>query len=621
MISIENLTKSFGDKILFEALGFKINAKERVGLVGRNGHGKTTLFNILIGKQDYDSGTIFMPKNYRIGYVRQHIDFTQNTVLEEGATGLLASEKDQHWKVEKILAGLGFSDEDMQRSPHDFSGGFQVRLNLAKVLVSEPDLLLLDEPTNYLDISSIRWIEKFLLGWPSELLLITHDRSFMDKLVTHTVGIHRKKARKIKGDTEKYYAGIAQDETVYEKTRLNDERKAKEVRLFITRFRAKARLANMVQSRIKTLDKMEKKNKLESIKTLDFTFKSAPFRGRQVLSVEDLSFGWDQTAPLFKNLDISIHAGERICVVGKNGKGKTTLLKILAEKLTANKGNMSYNPQVIKGVFEQTNIKTLVDTRTVEEEISYCAPDVDRQLARNICGAMMFEGDSALKKISVLSGGEKSRVMLGKLLVTPVNLLLLDEPTNHLDMDSCDALLAALDHFDGTVIMVTHNEMFLHAIADRLIVFDQGSANVFDGSYQEFLAKDGWGDKNSGPVKTGLDAIQDKKEKTEAAKPTKKELRKMRSEIITEKSKQIRPLEKAIAKAEKTIEENENRLKELNSRMLEATSQKDGIQIGKLSQEIHKCQACIDESFEQMETLDEKRQALEEKFNKKVALI
>lgn len=428
MISIENLSKSYGDRVLFDGVSFKINAKERVGLVGRNGHGKSTLFRIIVGEEGYDAGAITMPKGYRIGHVEQLIRFTEPTVLAEGMKGLMPAEKDHHWKVEKILAGLGFSDGDMVRSPHDFSGGFQVRLNLAKVLVSEPDLLLLDEPTNYLDITSIRWIENFLLTWPHELMLITHDRGFMDKLVTHTVGLHRKKARKIVGNTAKYYEQIAQDEEIYEKTRLNDERREKEIRLFISRFRAKARLANMVQSRIKTLAKMEKRDKLEEVKGLDFSFRTKPFKAKQVLSVEDLSFAWGAGRPLFEALRFSILAGERICVVGKNGKGKTTLLKVLAGNLTPATGKITYNPQVEVGVFEQTNIQRLVDSRTVEEEILYAQPDVDRQKARNICGAMMFEGDSALKKIGVLSGGEKSRVMLGQLLVTPVNLLMLDEP-------------------------------------------------------------------------------------------------------------------------------------------------------------------------------------------------
>jgi len=620
MISIDNLGKSFGDRVLFDGVSFKINSKERVGLVGRNGHGKSTLFRIIIGEEGYDEGAITMPKGYRIGHVEQHIQFTEDTVLAEGMKGLMPTEKGHHWKVEKILVGLGFTDGDMVRSPHDFSGGFQVRLNLAKVLVSEPDLLLLDEPTNYLDITSIRWIENFLLAWPHELMLITHDRGFMDKIVTHTVGIHRKKARKIPGNTEKYYEQIAQDEEIYEKTRLNDQRREKEIRLFISRFRAKARLANMVQSRIKTLAKMEKRDKLEAVRGLEFSFREKPFKAKQVLNVENLSFAWQTGRPLFSALSFSILAGERICVVGKNGKGKTTLLKVLAGTLDTLSGKITYNPQVETGVFEQTNIQSLVDSRTVEEEILNAQPDIDRQKARNICGAMMFEGDNALKKVGVLSGGEKSRVMLGKLLVTPVNLLMLDEPTNHLDMDACDALLAAIDAFDGAVIMVTHNEMFLHALADRLIVFDDQRAHMFDGGYQDFLEAGGWGDG------TAITRRQDAPDTRIPAAPTpskltKKELRRLRSEIITEKSRVLKPIEDIIADAEQIIETNEALLEQLNQEMVDASQAGDGKRIGELSQKIRTCQEIIETRFIEMESVDEKRQRLEKKFAKQLAAL
>ena len=225
MIRIENLQKSFVGQKLFDGVNFKIGARERVGLVGRNGHGKTTLFRMIMGEESCDEGAITIPRNYRIGIVRQSLDFTGRTVLEEGMKGLPADRKHNHWEVEKILAGLGYSQRDMQRHPGEFSGGFQVRLNLAKAIVSEPDLLLLDEPTNYLDITSIRWIEKYLVKWPHEIMLITHDRGFMDKAVTHVLGIHRKNIRKISGNTEKYYPQIAQDEEVDEKTRQNDERR------------------------------------------------------------------------------------------------------------------------------------------------------------------------------------------------------------------------------------------------------------------------------------------------------------------------------------------------------------------------------------------------------------
>ena len=612
MISVENLSKSYGDHVLFDNISFQVNARERIGLVGRNGHGKTTLFRIISGLEHPDSGAVLIPKQYRISYVRQHIRFTRPTVLEEGMRHLPEDQRDHHWKVERILSGLGFTGSDMKRNPHEFSGGYQVRLNLAKILVSDPDMLLLDEPTNYLDIASIRWIEQFLSNWPHELMLITHDRSFMDKVVTHTIGIHRQKARKISGDTGKYYAQIALDEEVTEKTRINDEKRRREIELFITRFRAKARLANMVQSRIKTLAKMTPAEQLEKIRQLDFSFHYKPFSGKQMLRVEDLGFGYDRTAELIQELGFTVESGERICVIGKNGKGKTTLLKLLAGSLAPGKGAVSYNPSVAMGFFEQTNIASLVATRTVEEEILYSHPDTDRQLARNICGAMLFEGDDALKKIEVLSGGEKSRVMLGKLLVTPLNLLILDEPTNHLDMDSCDALLAALDSFPGTVIMVTHNEMFLHALATRLIVFQDDQITVFDGDYQRFLDKVGWSDENLSASATGSTD-------TPSPRPSRKEMRKLRSEIITRRSKALKPLELQIEKVESDIIRHESLIAEAADEMTEATRICDGRRIADISLRLSAAEAAVERLFTELDTLtqeyDTKKSAFDTELN------
>ncbi len=590
MIRVENLTKSFGDHLIFDGVGFALNSKERVGLVGQNGHGKTTLFRLITGEEQPDSGSVVIPKNYRIVYVQQHLEFAADTALNEGMRALPDHEQDHSWKVEKILAGLGFTAKDFQRHPKEFSGGLQVRLNLVKALVSEPDLLLLDEPTNFLDITSIRWIEQFLNNWPHELMLITHDRSFMDKLVTHTIGIHRRKLRKIAGNTAKYYDQIAQDEEVYEKTRVNDDRRRKEIEQFIGRFRAKARLANLVQSRVKTLKKMEKKDKLEQPKFLEFSFRSSPFSAKQALTARNLSFSYDERTPLIGDFSITVPAGEKICVVGKNGKGKTTLLKLLAGELTPHSGQIVYHPAVKKSFFEQTNVKSLVDARTVEEEILYSQPDVDRQQARDICGAMLFSGDEALKKISVLSGGEKSRVMLGKLLVTPANLLLLDEPTNHLDMESSDALLAAIDSFEGAVIMVTHNEMFLHSLAERLIVFQNDTVKNFEGSYQEFLQKGGWQDE-----------IQSSPKDRESEKRTKKEMRRQRSEIIAQRSTFVKPLQNRITRLENDIETRETELNHLNESMQQASQNQNGPRIVELSQAIHTCQSAIDQLFDKLE--------------------
>ncbi|MEJ2222033.1 MAG: ATP-binding cassette domain-containing protein [Desulfobacterales bacterium] len=375
MIRIENLHKSYGDLILFEGISFALNEKERVGVVGRNGHGKTTLFRMILGKENPDSGSIVIPKNYRIGYVSQNLKFRRGTILAEAASALPEPEKDQHWKAEKILAGLGFNQVDFQKQPGEFSGGYQVRLNLAKALIAEPDLLLLDEPTNFLDIVSIRWIERFLQSWPHEIMLISHDRSFMDKLVTHTMGIHRGGVRKIEGDTAKYYDQIAQDEEVYEKTRMKDARRRKEIEQFITRFRAKARQANLVQSRMKTLQKMEKKQKLEKLKILDFSFSSSPFEARHLLSAHNVNFAYDAQKPLVQNFKINVETGERICVVGPNGKGKSTLLKLLAEELEPDSGQLKYHPAVKMGYFEQSSVATLVENRTKK---SVCCPAVKK---------------------------------------------------------------------------------------------------------------------------------------------------------------------------------------------------------------------------------------------------
>jgi ATP-binding cassette subfamily F protein 3 len=294
-----------------------------------------------------------------------------------------------------------------------------------------------------------------------------------------------------------------------------------------------------------------------------------------------------------------VAAGERICVVGPNGKGKSTLLKLLVGEILPHTGEINYHPAVKKGFFEQGSVKTLVDNRTVMEEIVFSNPVGDLQHTRNICGAMMFSGDDALKKISVLSGGEKSRVMLGKLLVTPVNLLLLDEPTNHLDMESGDALLAAIDNFDGTVIMVTHNEMFLHALAQRLIIFQNDRLEVFDGSYQRFLDKGGWRDETMSAVNQRQQNLNTKA----SPKLTKKDLRRQRSEIISERSRIVKPLQKRIIKVENQMENEEAELARLNLSMQQAAQDQDGARITEISQALHSCQQTIDRLFDELEEL------------------
>ncbi|MBI2082441.1 MAG: ABC-F family ATP-binding cassette domain-containing protein [Deltaproteobacteria bacterium] len=542
MLSVQNLYKSYGSQILFEGATLQMSPGERLGLVGRNGHGKSTLFRLLLGEEEPDSGKISIPRNYRIGHLAQHIHFTEPTVLEEGCLGLPEGEEWDHYKVERILFGLGFLEEDMAKSPTTFSGGFQIRLNLAKVLVSNPNLLLLDEPTNHLDILSIRWITQFLRSWKNELIVISHDREFMDSVTTHTAAIHRHTIQKLPGGTGKLYAQIAQDEEIHEKTRVNEEKKRKQVETFINRFRAQATKASSVQSRIKQLEKMSATRRLGRIADLDFSFHYAPLGAKKLMEVHDLSFHFDPQKPLIRNFNLSIHARDRIAVIGKNGYGKSTLLNLMAGNLTPLHGTIRSHDHLQLGHFGQTNIDRLHPDQTVEDEIGSSNMTLNRTAVRTLCGIMMFSGDHAEKKISVLSGGEKSRVLLGKILASPANLLFLDEPTNHLDMQSIEALIEGIREFEGAVVIVTHSEMILREVATRLVLFQHGTAEVFNGSYDDFLEKIGWEEEGDIPkpaplpetvVETPEKIAKIENKKTARKRhPSKEELSSLENEII-----------------------------------------------------------------------------------------
>lgn len=596
MIKVTNLAKSFGKQVLFKDLNFNINKGEKIGLVGRNGHGKTTLFQLILGNLEPDDGNITTPRNYRVGHLEQQIRFSRDTVLEEGCLALAENEKIDEWKVEKTLFGLGFSKEDLFKHPSSFSGGFQIRINLAKVLISKPDFLLLDEPNNYLDIVAIRWLTSFLKSWKNELMLITHDRQFMDNIITHTMIIHRQKIRKVPGKTDTLYNQIAQEEEVYEKTRLNEQKKREKTELYITRFRAKARLAGLVQSRIKALQKQKKLEKLEKIETLDFSFNPAVFSASHMMGVQNVSFSYSGEKPyLICDFSINIGKSDRICVIGKNGKGKSTLLRVLAGDLDSLRGNISKHPRLEMGFFGQTNVANLHPNKTVVEEImsadSQCLP----QTARNIAGAMMFSGDAALKKISVLSGGEKSRVLLGKLLVAPSHLLLLDEPTNHLDMESCDSLIGAISEFKGSVIMVTHNEMYLHAIAERLIIFDKDRVTLFEGTYQDFLDREGWQDENESLVPG------QKMQEKSSIKTDRKAARKIKAELLQKKSRVLNPLKKKIQEIETAIGQLETELHNNTELLVKASTEGDGEAIASLARKNSELQPKIDDLYDQFD--------------------
>lgn len=615
MIQVSGLSKAYGIQPIFDDVGFAVNAGERIGLVGRNGSGKTTLLRMITGEAKPDAGVISIPNNYTIGYLSQHLIFKEDSILEEACLGLQPSDDgiDESYKAESILMGLGFSAEDFARHPLNLSGGYQVRLNLARLLVSEPNLLLLDEPTNYLDIVSIRWLTRFLKGWRGELILITHDREFMDSVTTHTMCIHRNKIRKIAGPTHKLYQQILMEEEVYEHARINEEKKRKEAEQFINRFRAQATRARAVQSKIKALRRKKRLEKISDLKDLEFEFVPAPFTGRWLIEAKDISFSFaPDNPPLIDGLNLAIGKKDRIAVVGKNGKGKTTLLNLLAMDLQPLKGVVLHHPQLRLAYFGQNNIERLSPENTVEEEILAAHPDSNRKAARNICGIMMFNGDSALKKVKVISGGEKSRVLLGKLIVSPANLLLLDEPTNHLDMESIDSLLEAIDAFEGAVVIVTHSDMILHAVATRLIVFDNGGVQIFEGTYQDFLDRGGWKDERL-PADAGP---RDARQRDNI--PNKKDLRRIKAELINSRSRILVPIQSRIAEVEDTISQLERSIDQDTQALIEVSVKGDGESIKRLNKSIQESQGKIESLFDLLEALTNEFEVKSQEFEERL---
>lgn len=587
VINISNISKSFGGRTLFNEVSFSINKGERIGLVGRNGDGKTTLFKIFLGQEQPDGGEISFPKGYRLGHLSQHLEFSHPTVREEALSGLVGdSQWTDGYKVEETLTGLGFTEKQLTGSPSDLSGGYQIRLNLARLIASAPDMLLLDEPTNYLDIVSLRWLKTFLENWKGELLLITHDHGFLDSVSNNILGIHRSKLRKIEGQTQKYYAQLELEEEVHEKSRVNQEKKIKEAEKFINTFRAKASKAKAVQSRVKALEKMDKVDALESIDTLEFKFSYTSFPGKRLLEAKDLSFGYEPGKELFKDLNLVVGAKDRIAVVGRNGKGKTTLLRNLVGELKPSAGGVELAPNMKAGYFGQTNVERLDVNRTIEEEL-LAIPGVDnRTHARSAAGLMMFRGDDALKKISVLSGGEKSRVLLAKIILSPANILFLDEPTNHLDLYSSKSLLEAVKDFPGAIVMVTHSELFLREIASRLVVFDSGKAEIFEGGYDDFLSRRGWSE--------------------EASLSSGEELKKKKTESSALGSKELRELKKQESRLEKKIEKAEELISKLNSELMEETKLGYGKKAEDLTKEISQKKKDLDQLYNELGEVMEK---------------
>ncbi len=606
MIQLTNISKNYSSQELFNNLSFKLNAGTRVGLVGRNGSGKSTLFKLILGEESADSGDISIPKNYKIGTLKQHLTFTESTLREEAALALEEEMKYDVYRVEKILFGLGFTQNDLDKDPLSFSGGYQIRINLAKLLVTEPNLLLLDEPTNYLDIISLRWLKSFLRAFDGEVILITHDRNFMDGVCTHTMGLVRKKTELIQGDTHKFYEQLSANDELHTKQKISQDKKVKELEEFIAKNKARASTAALAQSKVKQLEKMDRLEDLGFDNNLqfDFNFKDTP--AKVLLDVKDLSFGYTPDKILFEKISFTLQKGECLGIIGKNGKGKSTLLNTIAGELKQLSGDVNFHGTASFAHFGQTNIAHLSDKNTVMDEIYIGNSKLSEAQVRSICGGMMFSGDNAKKKISLLSGGEKSRVMLGQILARNVNLLFLDEPTNHLDMDSIEALTQAIKKFQGSVIIVTHSEELLRRVCDRLIIFAKDGAEYFDGGYDLFLEKIGWEDEQS-------------EEKVKVApKSNNKESKKLKAELIRERNKITSPLKKKVEKLESSIMKTEELLEVHHQELIEVSNSGETSRLMELSKLVSDEENEVEELFEQLEVAQGELDEINEEYEKKI---
>lgn len=596
MIKFENVSLSFASEILLDDISFTLNKKEHCGLLGRNGSGKSTLLRLIIGEIEPDNGKITIPNGYKVGYLEQHIKFTKSTILEEACLGLPEEEKENDYLAKKILFGLGFNDETILLPPQSLSGGFHLRLHLAKVLISDPDCLLLDEPTNYLDIASIRWLKKFLSNWQKEFILISHDRDFMDSVTNYSMGIHRKKIVRIKGNSINYFDLIMAQEMVYEKTRIKTEKQKEHIQNYIERFGAKATKASQAKSKEKMLSRMPVLEKLLELQSLDFSFNESPFFGKNMVFAKNISFSYE-IEPLINNFSLEIDNNQRIAIIGKNGFGKSTLLKLLSGEIFPQTGTIRIRENTQIGYFGQTNINHLKDNLTVEEEISSSNLDLSYSQVRSLCGIMMFSQDDAKKKISVLSGGERSRVLLAKILAKPCNLLFLDEPTHHLDVESIEALLDAIEIFSGTVVIVTHSELILKRLElDKIIFCEKAKQSTFLGNYEDFLEKIGLEE----PI-----AFSEKKKSL-------KEERKEKALKVIERSKILSPIKKKISSIEaeiSTLEVNQSE----NIKILEKEP---------TSSEIIKIlginQKRLDELYSQLDELEKEYENMKAKFESEI---
>lgn len=601
MISINNLTVEFGGFTLFKDVSFLVNSRDRIGLVGKNGAGKSTLLKIFAGKQAASKGNVSVPTDIKIGYLPQQMNHVDGrTVMEEALTAFeevlnlekqiaqinteiaersdyesedylklinSLTEKNDRYHIlggenvdaeaEKTLMGLGFVRSDFTRQTNEFSGGWRMRIELAKILLRRPDVFLLDEPTNHLDIESIQWLEDFLKIYPGAVVLVSHDRAFLDNITNRTVEISVGKIYDYKVPYSEYVVLHAERREQQMKAYLNQQKMIKDTEDFIERFRYKATKAVQVQSRIKQLEKVERiEVDEEDLSKLNLKFPPAPRSGDLVCETKELSKSYGEHLVL-NELDFVIERGEKIAFVGKNGEGKSTMVKVLMGELEYS-GICKIGHNVKIGYFAQNQAQLLDENKTVLDTIDDVAVGDVRTKIRDILGAFMFRGEDVDKKVKVLSGGERSRLAMIRLLLEPVNLLVLDEPTNHLDMKSKDVLKEALAKFDGTVIVVSHDREFLDGLATKVFEFTNKKIKEHLGGIYDFLRTKKMESLQELEVKSAT--IQQKNTETPSENKLNYLERKELSKKITKIERCVTQSEENIAKYEEQIAEMEELL-------------------------------------------------------------
>ena len=649
MISVDNLTVEFGGFTLFDGVSFVVNKKDRIALVGKNGAGKSTMLKIFAGLQSPTSGAISKPKEVTIGYLPQQMTLTDTrTVREEAETAFdhvrqleetinrlneeLANRTDyesagyqalidrvtslsEHYQMmggnnyyaelERTLIGLGFKRSDLDRPTAEFSGGWRMRIELAKLLLRSPDVLLLDEPTNHLDIESIQWLETFIATRANAVILVSHDRAFLDNTTTRTIEIELGRIYDYRAKYSDYVVLRKERREQQLRAYENQQKMIADTEAFIERFRYKATKAVQVQSRIKQLDKVER-IEVDEVDTamLNLKFPPAPRSGSYPVIAEEVAKRYGDHL-IFDHVTFTIQRGDKVAFVGKNGEGKSTLVKCIMGEITDYTGKLKLGHNVKIGYFAQNQAQLLDENRTVFETIDYVAQGDIRTKIRDILGAFMFGGEASDKKVKVLSGGERTRLAMIRLLLEPVNLLILDEPTNHLDMRSKDVLKDALKAFDGTVIVVSHDREFLDGLVDK--VYEFGNQRVVEhlGGIYDFLEK------------KKMDNLRELERTTKATSTVvmdeEPSQNKLSYEARKEQSKAIKRQEKAVADLERRIAELESRIAEIETRLATPDGAADTALYEEYATAKRELSETMDQWTEQSMALDELRESMDDK--------